>query len=1110
MQPTIRGRSGPAKAITVALLASAACARAPQARAPEPSGAVFLAEVGRGSPLARAGLEAGDRLVAWRRADARGIFDSWDDLPRLEIEQAPLGAVSIDVERGARRFTVDLPEDRWRSRARPALDPAQAVHLRTALEAFAARDFEVALAAFEALRLNLSGPGALAWLEMREAALPAAVLGPDSDPWSRAQEAAASAGDSAMEGWVASERCSASTRAARFDAAHAACESALLLAEGRGARLAALHVRFLQADLAGREGDPRASERLYRAVLADLEPIAPESLFVSRALRGIARERSTQDDLAGAIELSQRALALVERRAPRSIEHEGVLNMVAIFHWFRAEWTAAEEILAEAQEILEAIDPEHEEMANVLGNIAMVAAERGNLAKAEEYHLRALAERAKSAPDPLQESRSYNNLATLAARRGDYATAIGYDRRVLALRERIAPQSIDLVVPLINLGEHSRRAGRSLEAIGYLERALEVQRRHVPDSRDEAYSLVALGEAQAALKDPRAEATLEAALAIAERRAPASVVTAAALAALGERRAERGDLASADRFLARAVAILGHLTPGTLEEALALFDLGRVRRRAGDRDAALSELRAAADALDRQFGMLGGTDEIRARYRESWRRVYDELADLLLEMGREEESFVVLERARASAFLYLLRARQIDITAGLPAELAAERDAIAAALSGIEERLAGADARSAPLAGLDSERRVLRQRRDRLAERIGEWSPRLARLEGALGVEAARAALGDETTAISYWVGETTTRAWILGPGQQLEMLDLRVGESELRDLVDRFRLLLETSREGTDPRPLGEELYRLLVAPFADLVRTPSLVMVPDGPLHHLPFAALVAGGQPGAERYLVEWKPLQLAGSLTAWAELRERAAGPRSGAAALVAFADPSPPPRPRLGEGPAPPWSGLPHGRHEAERVAQLFGGAARAYVGRSATELAAKHTAKGAQYLHFATHAFVDTDSPLDSALVLAPGAGSRGQREDGLLEAWEVIRELDLDAALVVLSGCDTGAGALIGDEGILGLTRAFHFAGARAVLASLWKVPDRGTARLMESFYGALSAGRRPDQALRIAQLAMLEQAETRAPNLWAAFELFGASEGAAPAPIASLRVAQ
>jgi CHAT domain-containing protein len=129
-------------------------------------------------------------------------------------------------------------------------------------------------------------------------------------------------------------------------------------------------------------------------------------------------------------------------------------------------------------------------------------------------------------------------------------------------------------------------------------------------------------------------------------------------------------------------------------------------------------------------------------------------------------------------------------------------------------------------------------------------------------------------------------------------------------------------------------------------------------------------------------------------------------------------------------------------------------------------------------LHLAAHGVVDDRSPLESYLVLAAGAG-----EDGLLRAWEVFEQVRCPGSLVVLSACETGLGPNLGGEGMIGLTRSFHYAGASNVVSSLWQVSDRSTAALMAAFYQAIEDGAGPAEALRRAQLALL-LGEARVPR--------------------------
>jgi CHAT domain-containing protein len=165
-----------------------------------------------------------------------------------------------------------------------------------------------------------------------------------------------------------------------------------------------------------------------------------------------------------------------------------------------------------------------------------------------------------------------------------------------------------------------------------------------------------------------------------------------------------------------------------------------------------------------------------------------------------------------------------------------------------------------------------------------------------------------------------------------------------------------------------------------------------------------------------------------------------------------------------------------------------------YVGRDATEEKAKSIGPDSQLIHFACHGLLDEHFPLNSALALTlPEQPAEGQ-DNGLLQAWEIFESVRLDADLVTLSACDTALGREMGGEGLVGLTRAFQYAGARSVLASLWSVSDISTARFMKHFYGYLRGGKSKDEALRAAQIDQIrEKNRSSHPFHWAAFQLTG-----------------
>ena len=144
-------------------------------------------------------------------------------------------------------------------------------------------------------------------------------------------------------------------------------------------------------------------------------------------------------------------------------------------------------------------------------------------------------------------------------------------------------------------------------------------------------------------------------------------------------------------------------------------------------------------------------------------------------------------------------------------------------------------------------------------------------------------------------------------------------------------------------------------------------------------------------------------------------------------------------------------------------------------------------------IHFATHAVINERFPLDSALVFTIPEHPKEGQDNGLLQAWEIFESMRIDADLVTLSACDSGLGKEMGGEGLIGLTRAFQYAGARSVLASLWRVEDKATAELMRRFYTYLKSGMTKDEALRHAQIDLIHSKDYSNPRDWAAFQLNG-----------------
>jgi CHAT domain-containing protein len=475
--------------------------------------------------------------------------------------------------------------------------------------------------------------------------------------------------------------------------------------------------------------------------------------------------------------------------------------------------------------------------------------------------------------------------------------------------------------------------------------------------------------------------------------------------------------------------------------------------------------------------------------------------DTLMSLGRATDAFHVLERARARSFLSLLAERDWMLQADIPPELEKERRLANADYDSSQSALAALSPVQEPVKveNLGRHLRDLREKRQDIIQRIRTASPRLASLRypRPLGLDAIQASLDPGTVLLSYSVAEHQTLLFVVARPRsgksEFQAVALPIGEKQLREKVEGFRSLIQQSPAAGPALARGQELFDLLVRPAASLIAKSSRVLiVPDGPLHALPFGALVDGKARGTSRiqFLVEWKPIHVALSGTVYAGLlQSRPAADHSWPIQMAAFGDPQ-----YTSTGRPPGLMPLPSSRDEVEAITSLQRGKVLKYLGREATEEHAKALGFGIRYIHFASHALLNERFPLDSGLALSRPEEADEGNNSGLWRVWEILEGLRLDADLVTLSACESALGAERGGEGLLGLTRAFQYAGARSILASLWAVPDDSTAQFMGRFYRFLNDGLSKDQALRAAQLESLRRPEeAAAPFRWAAFQLMG-----------------
>jgi CHAT domain-containing protein len=296
--------------------------------------------------------------------------------------------------------------------------------------------------------------------------------------------------------------------------------------------------------------------------------------------------------------------------------------------------------------------------------------------------------------------------------------------------------------------------------------------------------------------------------------------------------------------------------------------------------------------------------------------------------------------------------------------------------------------------------------------------------------------------------------------------------KDELEQGASRYRS--EILQQKTD-LSLAQQLFNGLLGDIPEFKKKQALIVVPDGKLHLLPFSALATNGQYVLTSHLVSVVP-----SGTVLHILEHRALqNPKDNLpyVGVAAWTTNSPPHTllasiHRAVSGPERrELVALPESRHEVETIAGDLPKPSTILLGAKATKTNFEQLPLGhTSVIHLALHGYVDPEIPDRSALVFAP---QQQAADDGLLQIRD-IRNLHLNASLVTLSACDTGVGP-VGEEGVANIVNAFIEAGSQSVVSTLWELEDHATAHLMTTFYRHLGRHEEKAEALRQAQLEML-----------------------------------
>ncbi len=827
------------------------------------------------------------------------------------------------------------------------------------------------------------------------------------------------------------------------------------------------------------QASQQALEKLFEALRVFRHIPSPRQEAMTLAQIGMCYKTHYRHEKARAYLLQ--SLTIMTDRANADVRAR-LLNAIADVHRREGNFSEALSRYKQALHIVR----ESEGKRSLWLSIAQTHLGLGEFAKAFQAYQEAL-HLAKEAEDFQRIGILHHELGTLSMRTGNYEKALSYFQKAYTLltEQDDTPNSL---LALTGIGgiyeEWSTQKFREdsqesfyLKAYAVYQEILKIQTK---PTKDRAVTLNNIGklldrmywEQQNDLHHADVLKYYHEAREIAAQ-AGAKAIFAKILANTGEVHihlscyGEQGlHLKQAHTFLQQALTIqqeIGDRTNEWMTLSLLAWTYER-QKRTGE---SLRTYYQAIDALE-----TSAINDISMSVTRQALETYQRMILLLVQEQQFEQAFRVTERARARRFLHRLGNMEFEMRRGITPKLRERQQTLRARLAYIEEQMN--EALNIPQHEQDEQhskylRNQLAAVRDEYEDVLTEIRlnhPEYASMISVnpLSLKDIQNMLDSRTTLLSYFVAPDITLAFLISK-EQFHLKTIQIREEALKEQLIE---ILQVPETPASPIPRAfENVYETLITPVKPHLKTPRIGVIPHGLLHYIPFAALSDGTQYLNDEYVVFSLP---AASILQFMSPQQQSEDHQT----MLA-----------LGHSHALHLPPLIYAAPEACAVGRLYGNVP--LLEQAATETALKEKAPAASLIHLAAHSQLNPSNPLFSRIWLAPD-----EQNDGVLEVHEVST-LDLrQTDLVVLSACDTQAGKLsLGDE-LVGLHRAFLYAGASSVVASLWPVNDRATGLFMTLFYLRLKQGGSTAEALQDART--ITRRLYPHPYYWAAFVLTGA----------------
>ncbi len=875
----------------------------------------------------------------------------------------------------------------------------------------------------------------------------------------------------------------------------------------------------------------------------------------SGAALGLYRIGSIHDHLGEpqkALDFYDRALSIYQSIHDQSMVGAALGNIGVIHNNLGDPWKALD-FFNRALEIKRVVhDPNGE--ATLLNNIGLTYSHLDEKQKALGFYNQALPIY-RNLNDRSGEGTTLNNIGALYGDLGEYQKALGYLEQVLQIK-RAAGARVGEAITLNNIGVVYGYLGEHQKSLEYYNQALPLSR---GARSTESTTLTNIGRAYVATGDYRKALDFYSQSLPLQQASGDRLGMAVTFLGMGRAYHGLGDFAKALDFYNQSLQIRRAISDRG-GGAIMLYNVAAAQRDLNNLDEARAQIEAGLQIIESLRAEVA-LRSLRASYLASVQNYYELGVDILMRLHnqRPSEGFAAAalqmsERGRARTLLELLAESHVDIRQGAPSALI-ERERLLqqslAAKAAAQTRLLGGKHSPEQAATAAREIDALTTEYEQVQAQIRGASPRYAALTQPAPLslkEIQTEVLDPDTLLLEYSLGKEKSYLWAVTPAS-IRSFELPK-RAEIEKAAQRvYKILIAHSQFAPGETPeqrrrrldLAEAefpaasaaLSQILLGPVASQLGSKRLLVVSEGALQYVPFAALPLPQRRGDEDakrqisslpaaytpLIVEHEVVSLQ-SASVIKALRRETGGREAASKAIAVLADPvfqSDDPRIVTSAG------SLSAAAEEARSVADARRSAAESGVGdfarlrfsrQEADEImrlapvdksfkaldfaASRATVTGAdlsQYriVHFATHGLINNLHPELSGVVLSL-VDEQGRPQDGFLRLYDVYN-LKLRADLVVLSACQTALGKEYRGEGLVGLTRGFMYAGAPRVVASLWRIDDRASAELMKRFYqGMLGQELSPAAALRAAQVSMCKDKRWQAPHYWAAFTFQGA----------------